>query len=68
MTLSPRRTPPGGHAYRLVSGPDDAAFCRRVSAWLAQGYVPYGDPLMVVCEGVVTVGQALVWPTVRDSR
>jgi hypothetical protein len=30
--------------YRLLTGPDDAAFCRRVSEALALGYELYGSP------------------------
>jgi hypothetical protein len=62
MTIAQPTDPPDGLVYRLISGPDDAEFCRRVSEWVARGYVPYGNPTMVVHAGVVTVGQALVWP------
>ena len=37
--------------YRFLTGPDDAAFCQRVSDALAEGYVLYGDPVMVVSDG-----------------
>ena len=30
--------------YRLLTGPDDHAFCERVSEALAEGYVLYGSP------------------------
>ncbi len=30
--------------YRLLTGPDDAAFCHRVSEALALGYELYGSP------------------------
>ena len=30
--------------YRLLTGPDDSGFCRRVSEALALGYVLYGSP------------------------
>jgi hypothetical protein len=53
---------PDGLAYRLLTGRDDADFCRRVSEWIGSGYTPYGNPTMAVRRGVVTVGQALVWP------
>ena len=59
--------PPDGLAYRLISGPDDADFCRRVSELVASGYVPHGNPTMAVWNGEITVGQALVWPTTRAS-
>jgi hypothetical protein len=54
---------PDGLAYRLITGRDDADFCRRVSEWIGCGYVPHGNPTMAVRRGVATVGQALVWPT-----
>lgn len=31
-------------AYRLLTGPDDATFCQRVSEALALGYELYGSP------------------------
>ncbi|MGL5828134.1 MAG: DUF1737 domain-containing protein, partial [Angustibacter sp.] len=34
--------------YRLLTGTDDRAFCERVSAALAEGYVLYGDPTLSV--------------------
>src|SRR5690606_36416734 len=46
--------------YRFLSGSDDSAFCQRVSDALADGYVLYGDPVMVVHDGVRIVGQAVV--------
>ena len=36
--------PDGMPIYRLLTGPDDAAFCHRVSEALALGYVLYGSP------------------------
>ncbi len=63
MTIAQQSNPPDRLAYRLISGRDDAEFCRRVSEWVACGYVPYGNPTMAVRRGVVTVAQALVWPT-----
>jgi len=57
-------------SYRFLSGPDDAAFCQRVSDALAEGYVLYGSPVMVVDNGVRIVGQAIVLPssdTVKDD-
>jgi hypothetical protein len=34
---------PDGLAYRLITGRDDADFCRRVSEWIGCGYVPHGN-------------------------
>lgn len=48
--------------YRFLTGPDDDAFCRRVSDALAEGYVLYGDPVMVVSDGTRYCGQAVVLP------
>ena len=48
--------------YRLLTGPDDAAFCRRVSEALSLGYQLYGSPAMTHDGSTVIVGQALIWP------
>ena len=46
--------------YRLLSGPDDAVFCERVSAAIADGYQLYGSPSIthdgeqaIVCQAVI---------------
>jgi hypothetical protein len=51
--------------YRLLTGPDDAAFCRRVSEALGLGYQLYGSPVMTHDGTTVIVGQALIWPVVE---
>jgi hypothetical protein len=60
-----RRTkggPPNGlPVYRLLTGPDDAAFCRRVSEALALGYKLHGSPAATFNGKEVIVAQALVW-------
>jgi len=48
--------------YRLLTGPDDAAFCCRVSEALDLGYQLYGSPAMTHDGSAVVVGQALIWP------
>ena len=48
--------------YRILTGPDDAAFCRRVSEAIAMGYVLYGSPAATFNGSQVIVAQALVWP------
>ncbi len=48
--------------YRLLTGPDDADFCRRVSEALAVGYVLYGSPSATFDGERVIVAQAVVWP------
>ena len=55
--------PPGElPIYRVLTGPDDAAFCRRVSEALARGYVLYGSPAVTFDGEHVIVAQAIVWP------
>ncbi len=48
--------------YRFLTGPDDAAFCQRVSGALDEGYVLYGDPVMILENGERIVGQAVCLP------
>ena len=59
--------PDGLPTYRLLTGPDDAAFCRRVSEALALGYRLYGSPAATFNGREVIVAQAVVWPS-RSSR
>lgn len=57
------KTPPDDlPIYRVLTGPDDAKFCRRVSEALAQGYVLYGSPSVTFNGETVIVAQAVVWP------
>ena len=49
-------------SYRFLTGPDDASFCQRISDALAEGYILYGNPVMVVCDGVRICGQAVILP------
>lgn len=46
--------------YRMLTGPDDAAFCLRVTEALQQGWELYGSPAMTATEEGVRVGQAVV--------
>ncbi|CAN5587293.1 DUF1737 domain-containing protein [soil metagenome] len=46
--------------YRILTGPDDAAFCQRVSDALDEGYVLHGSPSITTRHGEVLVAQALV--------
>ncbi|WP_395700223.1 DUF1737 domain-containing protein [Aquabacterium sp.] len=62
-TNPPDNLPP----YRLLTGPDDAAFCRRVSDALALGYKLYGSPAATFNGQQVIVAQAIVWPTAEAS-
>lgn len=48
--------------YRLLTGPDDAAFCRRVSDALAEGYQLYGSPALTYDGERVIAAQAVILP------
>jgi hypothetical protein len=55
--------PPSGlPRYRLFTGPDDIAFCHRVSEALDLGYVLYGGPALTHDGEHVVAGQAVIWP------
>ena len=54
-------------AYRLFTGPDDRAFCERVSASLAEGYVLHGSPAATFHGDGVIVAQAVVLPAATAS-
>jgi hypothetical protein len=61
------QSPPDGlPTYRLLTGKDDAVFCRRVSEALAMGYKLYGSPAATFNGQDVIVAQAIVWPTVEE--
>ena len=48
--------------YRYLTGPDDAAFCHRISAALNQGWTLYGNPTLTYDsdrQRVIT-GQAII--------
>ncbi len=56
--------PPNGlPRYRLLTGPDDATFCKRVSEMLDMGYVLYGSPALTHNGASVIAAQALLWPS-----
>ena len=46
--------------YRVLTGPDDHAFCVRVSQALDEGYVLHGGPAVTFDGGRVIVAQAVV--------
>ena len=53
--------------YRLLTGPDTAVFCERVSDLLDDGYVLYGSP-SITFDGTTTyVAQAVVLDTPDDA-
>ena len=53
--------------YRILTGSDDDAFCRRVSEALALGYELHGSPAATFNGRNVIVAQALVWPVAAKS-
>jgi len=68
MTAAANVSPPDGlPAYRVLTGPDDAAFCRRVSDAVALGYQLYGSPSVTFNGDQVIVAQALIWPSIAKS-
>ena len=68
MATRKRIEPPDGlPIYRVLTGPDDAAFCHRVSEALALGYLLYGSPAATSNGGQVIVAQALIWPSAKGA-
>ena len=59
--------PDGLPIYRVLTGVDDAAFCRRVSEALGIGYQLYGAPAATFNGSSVIVAQALIWPSALAS-
>lgn len=59
--------PDGLPTYRLLTGADDAAFCRRVSEALALGYLLYGSPSATFNGVNVIVAQAIIWPSIQNA-
>ncbi|MET8426114.1 DUF1737 domain-containing protein [Nocardia sp. NPDC004860] len=47
--------------YRLITGPDDATFCERISALLDEGYRLHGSPAVTFNGTAVIAAQAVVW-------
>ena len=54
--------------YRLITGPDDAEFCARVSRLLDEGYVLAGSPALATRGDGVVAAQALVRAIPADRR
>jgi hypothetical protein len=59
----PNPPPDGLPSYRLLTGPDDDAFCRRLSEALELGYQLYGSPAVALNGERVIVAQAVLWPS-----
>lgn len=55
--------PEGLPKYRILTGPDDASFCHRVSEALELGYRLYSSPAITynIDKKVAIVAQALLW-------
>lgn len=53
--------PDGLPRYRVLTGPDDDLFCRRVSEALDLGWQVHGSPALTFDGTRVIVAQALVW-------
>ena len=62
---APSAPPSNLPTYRILTGPDDAAFCHRVSDALAFGYELYGSPAAAFNGHNVVVAQAIIWPSLR---
>lgn len=68
MTSENQNVPPDGlPTYRVPTGPDDAAFCYRVSEALALGYRLYGPPAATFNGEHVILAQAIVWPSIESA-
>ena len=46
--------------YRLITGIDDAVFCKRISKLLEEGYELYGSPALTYNGKEVIAAQALI--------
>ena len=58
-------TPPDNlPTYRILTGVDDATFCRRVSEAIGLGYKLYGSPSATFNGQSVIVAQAIIWPSI----
>lgn len=59
--------PDGLPSYRVLTGPDDEAFCRRVSEAIGLGFELHGGPSLTYNGDRVIVAQALTWPGAPPS-
>ena len=63
MSATPNNLP----VYRILTGPDDDKFCRRVSEALALGYLLYGSPAATFDGKSVVLAQPLIWPSAAKT-
>ncbi|GGD78796.1 DUF1737 domain-containing protein [Croceicoccus mobilis] len=62
-----KANPPEGRLpYRCLTGPDDHAFCERVSKALEEGWKLHGSPSLTHDGRQVIVAQAVIWPGWSD--
>ncbi|MCX2927520.1 DUF1737 domain-containing protein [Streptomyces sp. NEAU-W12] len=62
------KAPPDGlPVYRVLTGPDDVAFRRRVGEALATGCRLHEGPSVTFDGDRVVVAQAVVWPRAGDA-
>jgi len=57
-----QKPPDGLSIYRLLTGKDDATFCKRVSEALELGYALHGSPSITFNGTDVIAAQAVIWP------
>lgn len=61
--------PDGLPIHRVITGPDGATFCRRVSEVVSLGNELYEGPAVAFNgERGIVVAQALLWPTRATGR
>jgi hypothetical protein len=60
--------PDGLPIYRVLTGPDDPAFCHRVSEAITLGYSLHQGPAVTFNGEQVIVAQALLWAGASDVR
>ncbi len=65
---NPPAPSPDTPIYRLLTGKDDSAFCERVSAALAEGYVLHGSPAITFNGEHAVVAQAVIRPEAVPPR
>ncbi|OMP68341.1 DUF1737 domain-containing protein [Domibacillus epiphyticus] len=54
--------------YRLITGKDDANFCKRISELLDEGYKLYGSPSCTFNGQDVIVAQAVIYGNTQNSE
>jgi hypothetical protein len=54
--------------YRLITGVDDADFCKRISSILDEGYELYGSPSVTFNGTHVIAAQAVIRPTNETAQ